>query len=67
MAPNLPYQGIRIVELNADLLSGRLTGLLFADQGAEVVILNCGEKNGSRLTDGDEKSEQTITEYEAFL
>ena len=63
MAPNLPYQGIRIVELNADLLSGRLTGLLFADQGAEVVILNCGEKNGSRLTDGDEKSEKAVNDF----
>ena len=27
------------MELNANLLSGRLTGMLFADQGAEVVIL----------------------------
>ena len=27
------------MELNANLLSGRLTGMLFADQGAEVIIL----------------------------
>ena len=26
-------QGLRVVELDANLLSGRLTGMLFADQG----------------------------------
>lgn len=34
---SLPYQGIRIVELSK-LLAGRLAGLLFADQGAEVLV-----------------------------
>ncbi|MEP4147076.1 MAG: CoA transferase [Halioglobus sp.] len=33
----LPYQGIRIIELSSTL-SGRLAGLLFADQGAEVLV-----------------------------
>ena len=32
----LPYQGIRIIELS-NTLTGRLAGLLFADQGAEVL------------------------------
>ena len=63
MAPNLPYQGIRVVELNAALLSGRLTGLLFADQGAEVVILNAEVTNAAKLTDGDEKSEKAVNDF----
>ena len=33
----LPYEGIRIIELS-DTLTGRLAGLLFADQGAEVLV-----------------------------
>lgn len=33
----LPYNGIRIIELSKTL-AGRLAGLLFADQGAEVLI-----------------------------
>jgi len=33
----LPYKGIRIIELS-NTLAGRLAGLLFADQGAEVFI-----------------------------
>ncbi len=33
----LPYNGIRIIELSKTL-TGRLAGLLFADQGAEVLI-----------------------------
>lgn len=33
----LPYQGVRILELSTTL-AGRLAGLLFADQGAEVFI-----------------------------
>jgi crotonobetainyl-CoA:carnitine CoA-transferase CaiB-like acyl-CoA transferase len=33
----LPYAGIRIIE-QSELLTGRLAGLLFADQGAEVLI-----------------------------
>ena len=33
----LPFQGIRIIELS-DTLTGRLAGLLFADQGAEVMV-----------------------------
>ena len=33
----LPYSGFRVIELS-QTLSGRLAGLLFADQGAEVFI-----------------------------
>jgi crotonobetainyl-CoA:carnitine CoA-transferase CaiB-like acyl-CoA transferase len=33
----LPYHGIRVVEMSTTL-TGRLVGLLFADQGAEVVV-----------------------------
>ena len=33
----LPFQGLRIIELS-NTLTGRLAGLLFADQGAEVLI-----------------------------
>ena len=40
--PRLPFEGVRIVE-KAGLLSGRLTGLLFADQGAEVLVLDPSE------------------------
>ena len=63
MPGKLPYQGIRIVELNASLLSGRLAGLLFADQGAEVVILDSGATNTKKLTDGDEKSEKAVNDF----
>ena len=37
--PRLPYEGVRIIE-NGNLLSGRLAGLLFADQGAEVLVID---------------------------
>ena len=33
----LPYEGVRIIE-KSGLLTGRLVGLLFADQGAEVFV-----------------------------
>ena len=36
-AHRLPYDGIRIIELSKTL-TGRLAGLLFADQGAEVLV-----------------------------
>ena len=55
-------QGLRVVELDARLLSGRLTGMLFADQGAEVVVLSSGMggagSGGPRLTDGDDTAEK---------
>ena len=38
-APRLPYEGVRIIE-KANMLSGRLAGLLFADQGAEVLVID---------------------------
>jgi len=34
---SLPYDGLRLIELSKTL-AGRLTGLLFADQGAEVLV-----------------------------
>jgi crotonobetainyl-CoA:carnitine CoA-transferase CaiB-like acyl-CoA transferase len=37
--PRLPYEGVRIIE-KASLLSGRLAGLMFADQGAEVLVID---------------------------
>ena len=33
----LPYEHVRIIEQSATL-TGRLVGLLFADQGAEVLV-----------------------------
>ena len=61
----LPYEGIRVVEYKATLLSGRLTGLLFADQGAEVIILSSdnAKSNGRKLTDGDEKAEKAVNDF----
>ena len=57
----LPFEGLRVVELDAYLISGRLTGMLFADQGAEVVILSSGKAANSKvtkITDGDEVCEK---------
>ena len=54
-----------MVELDAYLLSGRLTGMLFADQGAEVVILTSGKEANSKvtkLTDGDEICEKRASD-----
>ena len=51
-----------MVELDANLLSGRLTGMLFADQGAEVVILSSGKEGITKLTDGDEASEKRASD-----
>ena len=42
VTPRLPYEGVRVIE-KAGLLSGRLTGLLFADQGAEVLVIDPSE------------------------
>ena len=49
-----------MVELDANLLSGRLTGMLFSDQGAEVIILSSGKESGlaTKITDGDDIAEQ---------
>ena len=49
---NLPFKGVRVVELDANLISGRLTGMLFSDQGAEVIILqsNKDSNNTKKLT-----------------
>jgi hypothetical protein len=37
--PRLPFTGVRVFE-KSRLLTGRLAGMLFADQGAEVLVLN---------------------------
>ena len=54
------HVGLRVVELDANLLSGRLTGMLFSDQGAEVIILSSGKESGlaTKITDGDDIAEQ---------
>ena len=57
-ADALPFSGLRIVELEADLLSGRLTGMLFADQGAEAIILNSDKGEKAKLTDGSDEAER---------
>ena len=57
-ANTLPFSGLRIVELESNLLSGRLTGMLFADQGAEVIILNSHKGEQARLTDGSDEAER---------
>ena len=38
----LPFSGVRILE-KAKMLTGRLTGMLFADQGAQVLVLDANE------------------------
>ena len=65
MGSKLPYEGIRVVEFHATLLSGRLAGLLFADQGAEVVILSSHnvKDNGLKLTDGDDNAERAVNDF----
>merc|ERR1712012_1325097 len=57
---DLPFTGLRVVELDANLISGRLSGMLFADQGAEVIILKSKKESHSakKLTDGDETCER---------
>ena len=40
-------QGLRVVELDANLLSGRLTGMLFADQGPNSKEHVLARKNDS--------------------
>ena len=40
--PRLPFEGVRVLE-NGKMLSGRLAGLLFADQGAEVLVVDPSE------------------------
>jgi len=41
-AERLPFAGVRILE-KSNMLTGRLAGLLFADQGAEVLVLDAKE------------------------
>ncbi len=45
-----PYQDINIFELSATL-SGRLAGLLFADQGAKVYFVNRPDRAGEQIDD----------------
>ena len=46
----LPYQDINIFELSTTL-SGRLAGLLFADQGAKVYFVNRPGRSGEEVDD----------------
>jgi len=46
----LPYEGIRIIELSKTL-SGRLAGLLFADQGADVRMIKRTGRAGEQVDD----------------
>jgi crotonobetainyl-CoA:carnitine CoA-transferase CaiB-like acyl-CoA transferase len=46
-----PFQGIRIIE-KSQTLAGRLAGLLFADQGAEVFVERGAEPSLGGLDDG---------------
>ena len=36
--------------------------MLFADQGAEVIILSSGKQSNHKITDGDETSEKRANE-----
>jgi hypothetical protein len=53
----LPYNGIRIIELSSTV-TGRLAGLLFADQGAEVII---SRKAGFKPDEHDEYFDRNKT------
>jgi hypothetical protein len=53
----LPYSGIRIIELS-NTLAGRLAGLLFADQGAEVLVVR---ENSYKPDDLDEYLDRNKT------
>jgi len=44
----LPYAGVRIAETSATL-AGRLAGLLFADQGAQVRCSNASTRAGQEI------------------
>ena len=46
----LPYEGIRIIERSLTL-SGRLAGVLFADQGAEVRFARQPGRAGEQVDD----------------
>jgi crotonobetainyl-CoA:carnitine CoA-transferase CaiB-like acyl-CoA transferase len=46
----LPYEGIRVLE-KSKLLTGRLAGLLFADQGAEVLVCDDHLQEGGDTDD----------------
>lgn len=56
-AQRLPYNGIRIIE-SSKTLTGRLAGLLFADQGAEVLI---ERKSGYKPNEHDEYLDRNKT------
>ncbi len=53
----LPYAGIRIIELS-QTVAGRLAGLLFADQGAEVFV---GHEPGYEPDEHDEYFDRSKT------
>jgi crotonobetainyl-CoA:carnitine CoA-transferase CaiB-like acyl-CoA transferase len=55
----LPYAGVRIVESSATL-SGRLTGLLFADQGAQVRCSNGSPRAGQEVDSYLDRGKQLV-------
>jgi len=55
----LPYAGIRIVESSATL-SGRLVGLLFADQGALVRCSSSDARAGQRIDEYLDRGKQVV-------
>jgi len=56
----LPYAGIRIVETSATL-SGRMVGLLFADQGAHVCCSNDNARAGHRIDEYLDRGKQLVS------
>ena len=59
----LPFAGVRVLE-KANLLSGRLAGLLFADQGAEVVVLD--PKEGEDVDSYLNRNKRAISSADAI-
>ena len=62
-AAPLPYAGVRVLE-KAGLLSGRLAGLLFADQGAEVLVVDA--KEGADVDSYLNRSKKAIASADAI-
>lgn len=56
----LPYAGVRVVESSATL-SGRLVGLLFADQGASVQCSNASARGGQEVDSYLDRGKQLVT------
>ncbi len=55
----LPYDGIRIIE-RSETVTGRLIGLLFADQGAEVIIVRKADRIGNENDSFFDRNKSTV-------